>query len=140
MTDEMSQPEIDELRRRLEEAEETIRAIRSGAVDAFVVENPSGEHQVFTLKTADRPYRLLVEQMQQGAATLQLDGTISYCNLRLADLLGISHERLIGCALHDFVVKEDRSLYESLLWHGRTRSGRGEIRLRRRDGAIVPAY
>ena len=39
--------EIEELRFRLEEAEETLRAIGSGEVDAFVVSGPDGE-QVFT--------------------------------------------------------------------------------------------
>ena len=54
--------EIAELRLRLEEAEETLRAIREGAVDAFVVSETSGE-RVYTLEGADRPYRLLVEVM-----------------------------------------------------------------------------
>ncbi len=139
MTVEKLRAENAELRRRLEEAEETIRAIRSGAVDAFVVEEPAG-HRVYTLEGADRPYRLLVEQMQQGAATLQADGTIVYCNLRLADLLKMSHEKLIGAALHDFIATDDRALYDNLLWQGRSRSGRGEARLRRADGALVPAY
>ena len=54
MTDANQQAELAELRLRLEEAEETIRAIRSGAVDAFVIEVPHGA-QVYTLQTADRP-------------------------------------------------------------------------------------
>src|SRR5262249_16748681 len=119
-------------------AEETIRAIRNGTVDAFVVDEPSGP-EVYTLRTADRPYRLLVEQMQQGAATLQVDGTISYCNLRMADLLKVPHEGVIGRALLDFGAPRDLSLFGSLLLQGRTRSGRGELRLRRSDGAVVPA-
>ena len=41
-----------ELRVRLEEAEETLRAIRSGDVDALVVEGPAGS-QVFTLQGVD---------------------------------------------------------------------------------------
>ena len=139
MTIEQLQAENAELRRRLEEAEETIRAIRSGAVDAFVVEEPDG-HRVYTLEAADRPYRLLVEQMQQGAATLQADGTIVYCNRRLAELLEMPHEKLIGAALHDFVATDDRPVYDNLLWQGQTRSGRGEARLRRADGGLVPAY
>src|SRR5436305_11267667 len=86
--------ENEELRRRLEEAEETLRAIRAGEVDAVVVE--SGSEQVFTLETADRPYRLLVEQMPQGAATLTPEGQILYCNRHFADLLGRPLEALLG--------------------------------------------
>jgi PAS domain S-box-containing protein len=131
--------ENEELRRRLDEADETIRAIQSGAVDAFVVEGPAG-HRIYTLEAVDRPYRLFVEQMQQGAATLHGDGTIMYCNQRLADLLKIPHEKLIGAALHDFIPSEDRSVYDNLLWQCQTGSGRGEARLRRGDGELVPAY
>lgn len=128
-----------ELRRRLEEAEETIHAIQIGAVDAFVVEESSG-HQVYTLKAADRPYRLLIEQMQQGAATLQADGTIVYCNRRLADMLNMPHEKLTGTAFRDRIAAEDQSIYENLLWQGQAGSGRGEARLRQADGGFVPAY
>ncbi|HTD66729.1 MAG TPA: hybrid sensor histidine kinase/response regulator, partial [Candidatus Limnocylindria bacterium] len=74
-TVEKLQKENEELRRRLEEAEETIAAIRTGAIDALVVEEAGG-HRVYTLEGAERPYRLFVEEMQQGAATLHLDGTI----------------------------------------------------------------
>src|SRR4029078_8777139 len=41
-----------ELRVRLEEAEETLRAIRSGDVDALVVEGPAVS-QIFTLQGVD---------------------------------------------------------------------------------------
>ena len=48
------------LQRELEEAQETLRAIRQGEVDALVVESPHGA-QLFTLKSAEQPYRMLVE-------------------------------------------------------------------------------
>jgi PAS domain S-box-containing protein len=128
-----------ELRRRLEEAEETLRAIHSGAVDALVFAEPTG-NRVYTLEGADRPYRLLVEQMQQGAATLHADGTIAYCNLRLAELLGVPHEKLTGASLRDFVAEGDRPIYDELLGQGRIASGRGEAGLLRADGGSIPVY
>jgi PAS domain S-box-containing protein len=131
--------EIADLQRRLEEAEETIRAIHTGAVDALVFAEPTG-NRVYTLESADRPYRLLVEQMQQGAATLHADGTIAYCNLRLAELLQVPHEKLIGAALRDFIVADDRSVYDELIAIGRSSSGRGEARLVRTDGFPMPVY
>ena len=66
-----------------EEAEETLRAIRDGAVDAFVVEEPEG-HRVYTLEGVDLPYSILVERMQQGAAMLNARGDMIYCNPSLA--------------------------------------------------------
>src|ERR1041385_6173716 len=86
----------------LEEAEQTLRAIRYGAVDAFVVEEPEG-HRVYTLEGSDLPYSTLVEKMQQGAAMLDGRGQIVYCNLSLAQLLGVARETVIGRLLLDFV-------------------------------------
>ena len=128
----------DELLARLEQAEETIRAIPQGAVDAFVLQELA-TYRVHTLESAQRPYRVFVEQMQQGVATLHLDGTILYCNVRLPELLRLPHEKVTGKKLREFIVPDDLPVYENLLWQGQTRSGRGEARLRRADGAQVPA-
>ncbi|MGE5205850.1 MAG: histidine kinase, partial [Chlamydiota bacterium] len=72
-----STSEVEELRARLQEAQETLDAIRSGAVDAIVVEGPEGR-QVFTLQGAEHPYRVLAETMNEGAASLGRDGTILF--------------------------------------------------------------
>jgi PAS domain S-box-containing protein len=137
MSGRRDQQEIDELRRRLEEAEETLRAIRDGSVDAFVVEAQDG-HRVFTLEGADRPYRLLVERMPVAAATLQADGTIVYGNGRLAGLLGVPHEKLIGSVLGEFVTPPARPRYETLLQQGCAGAGEGEVSLQQPDGTTVP--
>ena len=133
------QQEIAELRLRLEEAEETLRAIRDGAVDAFVVAEASGE-RVYTLEGADRPYRLLVEQMQQGAVTLHDDGTIVYSNYRAATLLGQPHQQLTGQALDLFVAPEHQEAYKALLDAARTSISQGEIAIQREDGSRSPVY
>src|SRR5262249_52861928 len=80
------------------------------------------------------------ERMQQGAATLRADGTIVYCNESLAELIEVPHEQLIGAVLHDFVAAEDHTVYEDLFSQGLSESSRGEARLRRSDGRLVPAY
>jgi PAS domain S-box-containing protein len=136
MMDQKLQSENAELQRRLEEAEETIRAIQSGAVDAFVV-NEGNCQRVYTLDGADRPYRVLVEEMQQGAATLHHDGTIIYCNRRLAELLEVLHQKLIGSSLREFVASDGLLAFDELLRKG---SGKAEIALQRRDGELVPTY
>jgi len=139
MTDANLQEENADLRRRLEEAEEVIRAIHSGAVDAFVVAEPHGT-RVYTLQTADRPYRLLVEEMQQGALTLSDDGTIAYCNRRFADLVGRPLERLMGVAFRDFIPLDAQIFYESLLQQGRASAGQGEAHLLKADGELIPVF
>src|SRR5262249_19626806 len=92
---------IDRLRRRLREAEETLHAIPDGHIEALVARGPDGD-QIYTLRTADQPYRLMVEQMREGALTVGADGTILYCNLRFAELVGVRPEQIAGRNLGDF--------------------------------------
>jgi diguanylate cyclase (GGDEF)-like protein/PAS domain S-box-containing protein len=88
---------------RLEHAEDTLRAIAAGEVDAFVVSDGGSARRIFTLSTADRPYRKFVENMRDGAATLSSDGLILYANRRLAELLGRPREKIVGSTLTAFV-------------------------------------
>src|SRR5664279_5646232 len=85
-----------DVRARLAEAEETLRAIRNGEVDALVVQDASPAAQVFTLSSADRPYRMFVENMRDGAATVSESGIVLYANLRLAELAAGPLADLIG--------------------------------------------
>jgi len=96
------------LRAELLEARQTIDAIRSGHVDALVIGSPDGE-RVYTLETADRPYRVLVEQMGQGAAVLNDDGVVVYSNPRLDSLLGVESGALVGTAFHSLFPEELRT-------------------------------
>lgn len=120
---------IRELEARLQESEETLEAIRRGDFDAVVVQNSAGERQVYTLENADRPYRALIEQIQEGALTLSADGVILYCNHRLAAMLDEPQERLIGQSLARFVRLDDREALAGLLAGARDAAVRGEIEL-----------
>jgi len=125
-----------QLRQRLAESEDTIRAIKDGTVDAFVVgEGPA--QQIYTLEGADRPFRLFVEAMQQGVATLHANGTVVYCNQQLADLLKRSHLKIAGINLRDFVREDKLQTYDELLAGGPMGSS-GEVYLKRPDNTIVP--
>jgi diguanylate cyclase (GGDEF)-like protein len=88
---------------RMAEAEDTLRAIGAGEVDAFVVSTGGPGQRVFSLSTADRPYRMFVENMRDGAATLSSSGLILYANRRLAELLSCSRESIVGSPLATFV-------------------------------------
>lgn len=131
--------EIEDLRARLEEAEETLRAIRSGEVDALVVSGPQGE-QVYTLKGADHTYRVLVEGMNEGAVTMTTEGDILYCNDRFGKMVGAPLEQVIASSIYRFVVPADQPLFDALLRGGSPKNGRGEFALRAGDGTLVPVY
>ncbi|HWW03075.1 MAG TPA: ATP-binding protein [Candidatus Acidoferrum sp.] len=105
---------IAQLRARLADAEEILRAIRSGEVDAVVIAGKQGP-QVFTLQGAEHPYRILMESMNEGALTLAADKTILYANQCFARLVKSPLERVIGKPLRRFLSAGDRLTLRSLL-------------------------
>lgn len=131
---------VRDLEARLEECEDTLGAIRRGEIDAVVMRDASATHRVYTLENADRPYRMLIEQIQEGAVTLSADGTVFYCNQRLAEMLGLPQEQVIGHRLQPFLRADDVSAFEQLLdtaHHGRAR---GEFTLRNPSNVEIPVY
>ena len=129
--------EIEALRFRLEEAEAVIQAIQGGEVDAIVVSMPEGE-QVFTLKGADYPYRVLVETMNEGAAFLSPDGVIVYCNSQLANMLRTPIEKLSGSPLGAYVASEDQALVAKWVENPAQKGERIEITLKTATGNRLP--
>ena len=79
--------ELTRLRSQLEDLLAAFTAIRGGGVDAIMVGDPNDE-RLYTLTSADRPYRVIVEEMGEGAATVSERGVLLYVNRRLSDLIG----------------------------------------------------
>jgi PAS domain S-box-containing protein len=77
-----------------DDAEQVIRAIHHGDVDAFVVMKGT-DPQVVTLAGADEPYRVLVQRMNEGVLTVDPDGYILFVNDRLSELTGFPTDDLI---------------------------------------------
>src|SRR5688572_32364215 len=94
---------VEELRSRLSEAENNLLAIYSGEIDALLLADENGGRRIFTLRSADAPYRALVERMQEGAATLSVAGEIVYCNQRFADLVAVPLEHMFGASIGQFL-------------------------------------
>jgi PAS domain S-box-containing protein len=128
-----------ELVARLSEAEESLRAIRSGEVDAIVVNGQGGE-KVFTLQGADHTYRVFVERMNEGAAVLSSDHTVLHCNGRFAQFLGARLQSVIGSSMQDLVWPDDHPKLDALLRTAGRRSCRGEIRLQSRKGPPLSVH
>ena len=128
--------EIEELRLRLQEAEGILGAIRRGEVDALVISGPDGE-QVYTLTGADRPYRIILETMNEGAAVIGSDGTILFCNAALAGILNTPLERLFGASIAHFVTQEDAQSLEALLNQSLVERQQTELTLQSGAGVLV---
>ena len=129
--------ELQELTSRMTEAEETLRAIRGGEVDALVVSTAEGD-RVFTLVGAEHPYRVMVETMNEGAVTLASDGTILYCNQRFADIVKGSLEKVIGSSIHQYISSTELQSFAALVERGLKGNSKGELALQAGGEHSVP--
>ena len=129
--------ENEDLRVRLDEAKETLRAIRSGEVDALMVSDVGGE-QMFTLKGADQSYRTLIEDLSEGALTLTAEGVILYANRRFAEMIKTPLEKVIGATIHSWIAPGSQRILQSLLSHGVDEKRREQLDLAASDGTQVP--
>jgi PAS domain S-box-containing protein len=138
MTDEDDLVGLYDLSIRLEEAMDTLTAIRTGQVDALVVRSGETE-QVYTLKGANHTYRILFEMLNEGALTLGADAFILFANSRFADLVGSPLEKVSGASFASFVAPSDRRRFAELLSTGLRSNSKGEISLIHSSGRRVPA-
>ena len=133
---ERTQEALEELRARLDQTEEALRAIRHGEVDALVVWTTEGD-KIFTLQGADAVYQTMVEAMSEGAGTLSGEGVVLYANHRLAEMLGTPLEEIVGGPIERLVAPGDRDAFEQLLERAAIESIHGEIRLCAADGTLI---
>jgi PAS domain S-box-containing protein len=133
----ISGDEVVELERRLEEAEETLRAIRQGEVDALVIDGPQGE-VIYTLTTADYPYRLMIDEMNEGAVSVSPDSYILYSNRNFAHILDLNEANASGVPFGDFLLPERRDRFLQDLERAKELSFRREYTLTPGNGREVP--
>ena len=129
--------ESTELRIRLAETEETLRAIHQDQVDALLIRRSTGT-RVVTLNDADFPYRMMVESMNEGAVTLIADGTIFYCNPRFSEMVQIESDNLIGTPFQSLIMDAELSAFETIFAKAGQDSTRSEFCLKCADGECKP--
>ncbi len=129
--------ELQELTSRTMEAEETLRAILGGEVDGLVVSTAEGD-RVFTLSGAEHPYRVMVETMNEGAATMTSDGTILFCNQSFADIVKGSLDKIIGSSIYQYISSTDLQLFKALAEQGLKENSKGELTLQAGGENSVP--
>ena len=135
--EDLVESEVAELRRRLGEAEDTLRAIRTGEVDALVIDGPDGE-VIYTLTSADYPYRLMIDEMNQGAVSVSPDSIILYSNRNFAGILGLQGTNVTGTQFDDYVVPSMRKQFLNDLQEACLRGVRRDYLLRHPTGREIP--
>jgi len=105
---------MEDLRAQLAEANDTVRVIREGEIDAVIVPGINGE-QVFSLVVAESIYRLTVETMKDASVTITFEGNILYCNAQFGEFVKRPIEQILGHNLREFMEPDDRSAADLLL-------------------------
>ena len=106
--------ENEQLHSRIVEIEEALSAIRNGEVDAIMVTGKQGD-QVYSVSSAETPYRTFIEEMSEGAVTLTKEGIILYCNPKFAEIVDSPFEKVVGSALKEFITPDDNSKLDDFL-------------------------
>ncbi|MCL5279839.1 MAG: PAS domain S-box protein [Planctomycetes bacterium] len=136
-TEAQSRNEEAQLHRQLEEAQQTLEAIRHGDVDALVVIGPQGE-QVYSLAGAEHVYRMIVETMNEAALTVDPEGTILFCNQRFCDLMKTSVPGAMGHKVTRFVGHPQQRPLRMLLTEAQAGPVQRRLLLQAANGKAVP--
>jgi two-component system CheB/CheR fusion protein len=126
-----------ELQQQLREAQETIDQIKTGNIDALVVGDKK-DLKIYTEKTADKTYRILIEKMHEGAVTLNKDGTILYCNSYFANMVSLPLQKVIGLPLTNFVEDSSKVRFEAFLKQGWEKAVKEEGYIYTNKGKTIP--
>jgi len=127
----------EDLQWRLEEAEQTLEAIRHGEVDAIVVAGPRGE-LIYSLTGAEHAYRVIVETMNEAALTVDLNGTILFSNQRFCDLMRVPLCDVVGRKVVEFAAEPQRPVLEAMMAEVQAGPVQRHLALHATDGTAVP--
>ena len=119
---------IKTLQQQLKKANKSIDAIKNGNIDALVIQGKK-DIKVYTEKTADKTYRILIEKMHEGAVTLNEEGTILYCNSYFAHLVNLPLQKVIGEKFKKFIGDSSKERLDALIKLGWKSPSQDEITL-----------
>jgi PAS domain S-box-containing protein len=109
------------LRARVEKLERTLLEIRRGG-DTQASSAPS------------HPYRVLVETINEGAATLDAEGTVLFANARFAEFLNFPLKRFVGTPLKDHVPPSAKEKLSELIQQSLREDTKDEISMGTPEG------
>jgi PAS domain S-box-containing protein len=128
-----------ELRARLEESEDALRAIREGEVDAVIVSGSQGD-RVFSLMETENLHRLMVETMNEAGLAISPDGLLLYANDRASALLKRGRSHLLGHPILELAAPHDSERLRHLLEASRQGIADDRVVFLAADGAAVPMH
>ncbi|RYD18328.1 MAG: PAS domain S-box protein, partial [Verrucomicrobiaceae bacterium] len=135
--------ENQDLRARLEEAEDTLRAIRDGEVDALVTDGPAGP-QVFVLQTADTESARfrgdILGKVSDAVIAIDEERRLIYMNAAAEEQYGVQSSFVLGRDVSELLDSrwhqpEDQEDYQQTM--ARTGAWRGRNIHVKRDGTSI---
>ena len=130
--------ELEQLRTQVADLQSALRAIASGDIDALVI-GEDGQSQIYSHSTADRPYRMIIEEMGEGAATVSADGLVLFANHRLEQLVQLELGSLLGKPISNLVAASQHPLLNQLLAINTGETSSSKLDLLRSDGGTTAA-
>ncbi len=91
------------------------------------MKSPEKGNQLYTLKSADHPYRVFIEKMNEGAITVSAEGVILYCNSSFSRMVKKDISSIIGFPIVKFIANESRKTYRRLFERCRKNDCQGEV-------------
>jgi len=132
-----------DLRARLEEAEDTLRAIRSGEVEALVIETADGP-QIFALQGLDAESNRfrgeILAQVSDAVIAVDADQRVTYLNAAAGRRYRVSASDVLGRQLSEIYTRHwPHAEAEAAMWAALREHGewRGEIIHRTHDGREI---
>jgi len=110
------------------ESDQIIQAILHGKIDALVMQGAEGE-RVLTLEGAEHPYRVVLESVSDGAATVDPTGMVLYANGRFEEILRVPPGSLVGKTLKAHLTTAASKKLRELVAKGLHSNAQGEITL-----------
>lgn len=129
--------ELEELRFQLQEANDAIQAIRTGKVDALLIQENNGP-QLYTLKSANQTYRVFIEKMKEGAVTLNKEAIILYSNSQFASMVNLPLNKVIGLPFKEFIPDNYKERFDALVQQGWQSDSKGELPVKNKNGELIP--
>jgi len=130
--------ELEQLRSQVADLQSALKAITAGDIDALVVAE-DGSSQIYSHSTADRPYRMIIEEMGEGAATVAADGLVLFANHRLEQLVQLKLGTLVGQSIFNLVANSQQSMLQQLLAISTAETMRSKLDLICSDGHTTSA-